>query len=405
MVASAIRYTIVKMIAEARFFRGIPTFPVGRVETARWIERFRRFGQQCERRVGGLLRHVSTADTARDLDLLRRAVGARMLNYLGGSYGTVLGATYANLFPNRVRAMALDSNVNPTAWVQPQKRQNGGRFLGTWLRQGADQGSATTLRAFLDLCGRTDTTHCAFSAGSPAATRAKFTALVRRLRSQPSSGEPGFSEFVGRTVVALYTPFALDGEAGWSESAKLLQSVWANATRSAPDTADVSAPTLGRRPASGARSATADNRYLLPEQQLAIYCAESPNPRAAAVPALSALAYHRSGAVGLYWSWLSERCASWPATAADRYTGPWNHRTANPVLVINTTHDPATPYRSAVAMADQLARARLLTVDGYGHGVVGTSTCADAAESRYFIDLALPPKGTKCPQDHQPFTG
>jgi pimeloyl-ACP methyl ester carboxylesterase len=388
--------------AEAVFFRGMPTFPVGSAEMARWIARFQRFGRQCERRVGGLLRHVSTADTARDLDLLRRAVGAPMLNYFGGSYGTLLGATYANLFPDRVRAMVLDSDVNSTAWVQPERKQNGGRFLGTWLRQAADQGSAKTLGAFLDLCGRTDTAHCAFSAGSPAATRTKFAALLERLRSHPRSGEPSYAEFIGETVLALYTPFPLDGETGWSESAKLLQSLWDNATQPAPATPGVSAP-LGRWPASGSRSATADNRYRGPEQQLAIYCAESPNPRAGAFPALSALAYQRSGAVGLYWSWLSEPCASWPAIAADRYTGPWNRRTANPVLLINTTIDPATPYRSAVAMAGQLARARLLTVDGYGHGATVTSACVDRAASRYFIDRALPPQGTRCRQDRQPF--
>jgi uncharacterized alpha/beta hydrolase family protein len=92
-------------------------------------------------------------------------------------------------------------------------------------------------------------------------------------------------------------------------------------------------------------------------------------------------------------------------TAADRYAGPWDRRTANPVLVMNTTHDPSSPYQSAVAMARELARARLLTVDGYGHGVGGSSACASRYMSRYLIDKALPPARTRCKQDQVPFQG
>ncbi len=73
------------------------------------------------------------------------------------------------------------------------------------------------------------------------------------------------------------------------------------------------------------------------------------------------------------------------------------------MLVIGTTYDPATPYQGSVAMAHQLARARLLTVDGYGHGT--TSPCADRFLSRYLIYKALPPNGARCAQSPQPFGG
>ncbi|WP_431269139.1 alpha/beta fold hydrolase [Dankookia sp. P2] len=104
--------------AEAAFFDGIPTdsFPVGSAEQAAWITRFEAYGRLCEARNGARLAHVSTADTARDLDLLRQAVGEAKLNYLGVSYGTYLGAVYANIFPRGVRAMVLDGNVDPVAW-------------------------------------------------------------------------------------------------------------------------------------------------------------------------------------------------------------------------------------------------------------------------------------------------
>jgi pimeloyl-ACP methyl ester carboxylesterase len=104
--------------------------------------------------------------------------------------------------------------------------------------------------------------------------------------------------------------------------------------------------------------------------------------------------------------WETLPCASWPAIAADRYAGPWGRRTANPVLVTNNTIDPNTPYQEAVAMTRELARARLLTVDGYGHGVlVNQSACATRYITRYLIQKSQPPKGTVCQQDQQPFSG
>ena len=91
--------------------------------------------------------------------------------------------------------------------------------------------------------------------------------------------------------------------------------------------------------------------------------------------------------------------------AAERYTGPWDHPTTNPILVINNTFDPATPYESGVAMIRALARARLLTVAGYGHSLFANpSTCANDVVSQYVVDGTLPPLGTVCLQDQPPFT-
>jgi hypothetical protein len=94
-----------------------------------------------------------------------------------------------------------------------------------------------------------------------------------------------------------------------------------------------------------------------------VQCSDSPNPRHPGVfRALDALSFARAGVIGPSWSWGDEPCASWPARAAARYVGPWDRPTANPVLVIGNTFHPATPFEGAVAMADELARARLLTV-------------------------------------------
>jgi pimeloyl-ACP methyl ester carboxylesterase len=368
--------------AEDRFFAGSPTrnvdgFPVGPAQMTTWIDHYRRFGERCKRRNGRLLTHVSTVDTVRDLDLMRRRAGERKLNFLGTSYGTIVGAVYANMFGDRVRAMALDGVVNPSAWSHPQRPRNGGRFLPGGLRFKSDVETAKTLDAFLHLCGSTDTAHCAFSAGNPEATRQKFTELLARLPVDLTAGQTTYAQALSGTIRAIYVT------ASWKLQAIALQQLWEQGPAAVP-------PPAGRGE----------------EQEMAIACGEVPSPRASAFPAIDAFAQQRSGAAGAFWAWDYEPCSTWPVRSAHRYTGPWDHRTANPVLVIGNTFDPATPLRGAAAMARKLARARLLTMDGYGHtALLNPSSCVSRFETRYFVNGALPPKGSRCAQDEGPFGG
>ncbi|WP_240801867.1 alpha/beta fold hydrolase [Streptomyces sp. A1136] len=298
--------------------------------------------RRCERRDPELLRHISTADTARDLDLLRRAVGEDRLRYWGISYGTLLGATYANLYPDRVGRLVLDGNVDPRAWVNRGSDAEPER--NTFLRLGSDLGSAATLKQFLELCGRAPVSRCPFSAGSPAATRAKYDSLPARLAKRPV-GKWTYARAVSEVRGGLYTVHP-----GWSGTAATLESLW-----------------QGRTPAEPLELSGAA-RYPGFEQSPAVLCAESPNPASPErYPVLEQQAARESGALARWWVWANEPCTAWPARAADPYTGPWNRITAHPVLVINSVYDPSTPYRAGQAMAAELARARLLTLDGYGH--------------------------------------
>jgi pimeloyl-ACP methyl ester carboxylesterase len=367
-----------------KFLADLPVgFPVGRVEIDTWIRGYARFAQLCAERNGDLLERASTADSARDLDLLRQAVGEPRMNFLGVSYGTFLGATYANLFPDRVRALVLDGNVDPIAWVN---RGNEHPFLNTGLRLESDTATARTLKAFLNLCGEAGIERCAFSAGSASSTRAKFSTLLWRLRRHPVpfEGEPLTYAFVVSLVADfLVAVQPVSGFPGWAFTAELLQTLWTGGSGGSP----------------------APRSYPFPEQRLAVECGESPNPQPPEIfRALAAFAYARAGHVGLFWSWFDEPCASWPAVAANPYTGPWDRRTANPVLVIGNTFDPQNPLQGSVAMARALARARLLTVDGYGHtALINLSSCANRYMSEYFVDGTLPPEGTVCRQDQEPF--
>jgi pimeloyl-ACP methyl ester carboxylesterase len=399
--------------AEQSFFAGIPFgfFPVGEAQQRAWIRAYARFGQLCEQRNGDLLEHVSTAETARDMDLLRQAVGEPRLNYLGVSYGSFLGATYANLFPEKVRAVVLDGNVDPVAYT---KRGKGHPFLSTSQRLETDKAAAKTLNAFLTLCGQASTEQCAFSAGSAAATRAKWNILLDRLRRQPVTLEGEtftYAALVSSMNAWLTTTQPVGDFPGWTSAAGALEDLW-QLTRTGETTASVDAATsaipnaLGSQAPDGRASEGVVQRYAGPEQQLAVECGESPNPRDPQVfIRLDALTLARAGDIGRFWLWNDEPCASWPARAADRYAGPWNRRTAKPILVVNNTVDPETPYKGAVAMTRYLARARLLTVEGYGHSVLlNPSPCAQNHESSYFLDGTLPPPGTVCQQEKQPFT-
>jgi pimeloyl-ACP methyl ester carboxylesterase len=379
--------------AENGFLARLPVFPVGARQESAWERTWNQFDARCARRNGRLLDHDTTADVARDLDRLRQAVGDPVLNYVGLSYGSGLGATYANLFPARVGHLILDANLNPVAWTRADRK------LPTSLRLGQDLASAASMRAFLDLCGTAAASACAFSAGTPAATRAKFSTLLHRLRRRPVTvGTPPQTYTYADAVTAV----PLGTVSQWAAGGALLEQLWAasgSAAFASPATPIPAARLSGTIAALPAV-------YAGPEQTYAVSCADGPNPGdPRAYAAAARLAHARSGGLGSYWTWLEEPCAAWPAAAGqDRYAGPWNRRTATPILLIGNTGDPVLPYRDSVAMSHDLARARLLTVDGYGHTEAGNpSTCATDYETRYLLTGALPPAGTACPEDAPPF--
>jgi TAP-like protein len=278
--------------------------------------------------------------------------------------------------------------------------------LGTLLRLGSDEGSAAALSAFLDLCGRAPASSCAFSAGRPAATRARFATLLNRLARHPvTMTRTTYTKAVAVDMVVngLYQALPIPNlTGGWSDLATTLEGLWA-ATSGGPAPATIPAALAGSgvQPDAGAP-------YSGAESALGVLCSDSPNPRIPAqYAAQAALASARSGVVGPDWAWPgAEACAQWPVLAQDRYTGPFNRPTAAPILVVGNTVDPATPYQNAVAMSRDLADARLLTLDGYGHtALANPSRCVAAAEDRYFVTGTLPPPGTVCHQNALPFAG
>ncbi len=231
--------------AEGELLGALPAFPIGAEQEKQWVDAYTQFGQQCAERAGELLEHVSTRDTARDLDLLRQAVGEDKINYLGISYGTFLGATYANLFPDTVRAMVFDGNVSPDAWT------NNGQSTATEsinTRIGSDVGVDSTLHDLLTLCGQTSTERCAFSAGSADATVQKWDTLLSRLQQQPATiGAAGAQKTVTYQALVSSIGNALDfvqagpGIQGWTGAATVMQEIW-EATEAAPASSPATSP-------------------------------------------------------------------------------------------------------------------------------------------------------------------
>jgi pimeloyl-ACP methyl ester carboxylesterase len=370
-------------------------FPYTREEERVWVRSDRAIARACAERGGPILNHMSTANVARDLDLLRRAVGDAKLTYAGYSYGSYLGATYANLFPGKVRALVVDGVLDPVAWSTG--RGNQARTLPFSTRLRSAKGAYETLQEFLRLCDAGGP-NCAFSEGNP---QRRFDRLAKRLLREPveftdpASGEVilvTYAELIGTTLGVLYDPFF------WPEWAEILQQLW---ELTSPETTVASLKALQARLSAGLQQEDYPNFV---EGFPGVACSETHNPSNVGAWSRAARAQDRQFPYfGRPWTWASSICEPWPGWDRDHYDGPWNRTTANPVLVVNPLFDPATPYHGAVTVDRLLPRSRLLTLAGWGHTSLGVSSCIDAYVSRYFLTTQVPPRGTVCEPDVVPF--
>jgi pimeloyl-ACP methyl ester carboxylesterase len=358
--------------------------------------------RRCARNGGPIMSHMATGNVARDLDLLRRAVGDRQLTYIGFSYGTHIGTVYANLFPDRVRALTLDAVIDPVEWTTG--RSPAERDIPVEFRAGSFFGTYEALLTFLDACAAD--IRCAFR--EPGRDlRAKYDALLQRLRQQPLEvTDPDGNTFTVTYQDAVYmTLGALYDPAASTDLALALQDLWL----ASEERARGRAYTLRKRllpvlvrPTHGLRQ---EEPYFGLEWTPAVECTDSDNPSNPFVwPFWARLADRLAPYFGSPWLYFALPCATWPARDPDRYTGPWNRRTANPVLLIgNSEGDPATPYEDAVSTERELGNARLLTLESFGHAAFFQSMCIVTAVERYLIAKALPPRGAVCQPDRGPF--
>jgi pimeloyl-ACP methyl ester carboxylesterase len=365
----------------------LPAFPLTPRQERLTIIANAEYAAACVKSEQTMTRHTSTANVARDLDLLRQAVGDERLTFAGFSYGTYVGATYANLFPDRVRALWVDGVIDPVAWATGRRGAGTKVPFSTRLRSG--EATDATMDAFLRACDRVGRPRCLFARGD---TQAKFERLLERLRQEPVRDEDGEVLFrYGDAVAGMLAPLYFQDE--WPRVGDHLQQLY---EVTAPDTTDRQ------------RTRLLGRAEQLPGNAIdgfhAVACVDTTNPTdTAAWPRAADAADKRAAPFGRLWTWESGRCATWAARDTDRYLGPFDKRTSAPVLVVGNRLDPATPYEGALALDRVLSRSRLLTVDYAGHTSLGQSVCVTRKVDAYLINGSLPPRGTVCESDRQPF--
>ena len=363
--------------------------PVTEKEISGTTDAYADYGEACAKNAGELQRHMSTADVARDLDLMRSGVGDEQLNFVGFSYGTLLGATYVTTFPERSRAIVLDGNVDPALrtadGVQYDRERAGGFELA--------------LEGFLQRCAAEEP-RCAFGEGD---VRAKFDEIRNTLRrgpiTMPDGSQITLGQFTDGVSSALYDPEE------FRQLASDLQALHLQLHPKpglVPELLRVLKLPSGKHRFDGAGEA--DESYV-DDSYFAVNCTDKPIPKEPErVPAIAAQWERESPTFGRNQAFSDlAACSQWPRTSSDVHRGPWAHQAGNPVLLFGNYYDPATRYEFSRRMEGELGNARLVSVDAFGHSILGDSSCADSRAADYLIDLRVPRPGEVCPPDSQPF--
>ena len=320
------------------------------------------FDEACRLHSGWLLPYLGTISAARDMDALRAALGDSRLTYFGFSYGTALGATYASLFPSRVRAMVLDGDIDPSQSFMQQSIQQGASFEASYTE-------------FVSRCQAE--TACPLGADPGAA----LTNLLNKLAAQPVQAPDGRSVGRGMAIAGLIA--AMYDPASWSG----FYTAFADAAQGNV------VPLLGWVDAYTGRGPDGFDHSM--EANAAINCDDHSVPTdLASYDSLAASVQNSEPHFGQDEVYSVLSCAYWPVHGPA--PAPLHVIGARPILLVGATHDPATPYSWSVSLQEQLAGSVLLTRDGYGHTSYEVSSCVQAAANAYLTALTLPVAGTTC---------
>ncbi|WP_245649797.1 alpha/beta hydrolase [Nocardia shimofusensis] len=457
--------TPVRCFADAaeqeRFWETLVLPPLTEEQQRAAAEASRAYAEGCARHSGELLPHLTTVDAARDLDLLRRAVGEDQLTFTGGSYASYLGQVYGVLFGDRVRALHLSSLIDPRAYSVDTRTQVASTAAGTH----------EVFEEFLRLCAQAGRDGCAFVAGgergdltgNPAPSGAQNpgseqSGTVQPSPDQPATGQPGgdvpggdvpggaspSTEKAGgsggaRVTTTLETPVPDEeidrlrerdaalfdrlregpivvGAGERAVAVDYAQAVRAHALllydaeQGWPALAGLLAE-LERGQAGDpeiARQALAvdvtDPDFL--DSFLAITCADTALPRDPdRWPELAAQTPQNSPPFDDFWLYARQPCGAWTTAEDDPRRGvtPWTLISEKPALLVSNEFDPVTPLAFAERAQQELVNARLVVVEeGYGHRPAGD--CVRNLRERYLIDLRLPAPGATCSTQQLPFS-
>lgn len=356
---------------ELQHYLSVDATPQSRSERQTLVSASRGFARGCGQRSEALLPYVGTVGAARDMDVLRAALGDKKLTYLGASYGTLLGATYAELFPHHVRALVLDGAVDPT--LSPMK-----------ANRTQAKGFEKALRSFVGDCLEGEECPLGDSDTDVDAGIDRLERFFEKVDDHPLSTDGG-SRKLHQAEAKSGLASALYNHGYWPFLRHALDGAFAGDGTELLRLADLLS---GRRP---------DGSYTnLMEANMAINCVDQPMPEevdayANAARQADKVAPH----FGEFVVWGSLPCAFWPVPADKGITIDGSG--APPILVVGTTRDPATPYAWAEALAQQLDSGVLLTREGDGHTAYRQgSECINKAVNHYLITTTPPKPGTTC---------
>jgi pimeloyl-ACP methyl ester carboxylesterase len=352
-------------------FLAAPPDPSDPAEVQTVIRQSQFIAQQCEAKNAQLLPFVGTANAARDMDVLRAVLGEPKLNYLGKSYGTYLGAVYAQEFPQRVGRMVLDGALDPNLTSKQLNLAQATAFDGE-LKQFAQ--------------------NCATQSGCPLGTDpvagiAKLKTWVNGLDEHPISGDATrkLTEASALTGVA----FAMYSQTFWPDLKNALTAAYAGNGSELLSMAD-------------AYNDRTNGHYQdnSTEANYAVNCLDHPDEATSVAQIEADLPTYEKAApfFGEMVDWSGLPCAYWgtpPAAAPQKITA----KGSGPIVVVGTTRDPATPYPWAQSLATELSNGHLLTMNGDGHtAYLRGSTCIDTAIDKYFLSGTVPATGLVCQQ-------
>ena len=347
--------------------------PADENELAQLREHYGELAAGCQADAGELLPHIGTTNVARDMDVLRAVLGDESLNYLGKSYGTYIGALYADQFPERVGRMVLDGAVDPS-------------LTGPEFALGQARGVDAALSAYLGWC--VDSGDCPLGV-SEAEARDTLVQLLEVIDAEPLP-TPDEDRPLTKSLATLgiILPLYVTPEQGYP----ILTDALRDAMSSDGDYLMYLADIYLDRNDDGTYNGN-QNEVLY-----AVHCVDRPDVTDPEQIEASLTEFEEASPVfGPFLAWGGLACGEWPVQAQSE-PAPVTARGAGPILVVGTTGDLATPYEWAVALADQLDSGFLLTFEGFGHLAYRTagSDCVDSVVDTYLLEGELPKEEPTC---------
>jgi pimeloyl-ACP methyl ester carboxylesterase len=338
-------------------------------DVTKWDKISKQFANGCAQRTGPLLAKVGTDDVARDMDVLRAVLGDQTLHYLGFSYGTYIGARYAELFPQNVGRMVLDGAVDPTLSAVDVSVAQAHGFQVAW-------------EAFVAACLKDRDCQLGNKKGE---IDTRLRAMLNAADRNPLRSRSGRE--VGEAMATLGVVSALYSTQRWDY---LRQSLYAAYNGDGSGLLYLADAYLQRDSNGGFPDNSNEAIY-------AVNCLDRPFHETPEQIEADLPRYREASPLfGEFIAWSNLPCTYWPVQS-DTVPGPVSAPGAPPIVVIGTTRDPATPYEWAKSLADQLSSGVFVSHDGDGHTVYGDGNkCIDRLVEDYLVNGETPKENTEC---------